>query len=392
MLPANSLVTLAYAGIAETASIPAMRARTFVSGWKSAWLIWLTVGALSGCSWKDFLPSNPDLLPNDVAVDRALDLCSITRGGEPFHLRIEVKPPAHTGAGEATFPAESAMHAQIEVWWLNAITYRTEIHSPAFSQVRIVNGSVVEEHDVGSFYPRWLQNFVDALFDPVPRAALLRRQPGSIPVSAESHACIANPAGLQEETAQAQMCFQGSQPLLASGVDFTRYVAFDNYRAFGSQLIPRTLINDLPANVLVEGRVALLEPLDRGTSPQLKASSFTPLSQQIRTTLLSKTKAESLLQASPDALDALGGNGTALARQTMPRPPSRNLSALIGSGATATVYVRTDRTGRVREAYTDSSDIYGLRQAAAARALGMRFKPLMVNGAAVQMEAPVEVP
>jgi hypothetical protein len=55
------------------------------------------------------------------------------------------------------------------------------------------------------------------------------------------------------------------------------------------------------------------------------------------------------------------------------------------------VYVRTDRTGCVREAYRDSADIYGLHQAAAVRAYSLKFKPLMVNGAPQQMEAPVEI-
>ena len=367
--------------------MPGMRARVLVSRWKSACLIWLTMGALLGCSWKDFVNTNSDSLPNAVAIDRALDLCSITRGGEPFHLRIEVTPPTRNDTGGLPFPAAGAMQAQIEVWWLNAITYRTEIRSPAFSQTRIVNGSVVDERNSGSYYPRWLQNFVDAIFDPVPHAALLRRLPGSIPVSAESNACIANPAGALEETAQAQICFQGVQPLIASGVDYTRYVAFDNFRVFGSQLIPRTLINDLPANVLVRGRIVLLETLDRTRSPLLKATHFTPFAQQIRTTLVSKAKAESLLEQDPVKRDAKTPKTTGTRTRVI-----HNVARPVSTEEPTTVYVRTDRTGRVREAYTDSADVYGRHKAAAARTLAMRFKPLNVNGAAVQMEAPIEVP
>ena len=366
--------------------MPGMRARALVSRWKSACLTWLTVGALFGCSWKNFVTTNSDVLPNAVAVDRALDLCSITRGGEPFHLLLEVTPPTRNDAGVLPFPAAGAMQAQIEVWWLNAITYRTEIRSPAFSQTRIVNGPVVEERNTGSYYPRWLQNFLDAIFDPVPHAALLRRLPGSIPVSAESNACIANPAGTLEETAQAQICFQGPQPLLASGVDYTRYVAFENFRIFGSQLIPRTLINDLPANVLVRGRIVLLEPLDRIKSPLLKTTHFTPFTEQIRTTLVSKTKAQSLLEQDSAKRDMGTLKATSTGARAIP-----NIPAPVGTDEPTTVYVRTDRTGRVREAYTDSADIYGRHKAAAARALGMRFKPLNVNGASVQMEAPIEV-
>jgi hypothetical protein len=56
------------------------------------------------------------------------------------------------------------------------------------------------------------------------------------------------------------------------------------------------------------------------------------------------------------------------------------------------VYVRTDRTGRVREAYRDKIDQFGLTDAAVARALTLKFKPLIVNGVARQMEAPISLP
>jgi hypothetical protein len=44
------------------------------------------------------------------------------------------------------------------------------LNSPDFSQTRVVDGSEVEEHDEGNFYPRWLDSFVRMLLDPVPRS------------------------------------------------------------------------------------------------------------------------------------------------------------------------------------------------------------------------------
>jgi hypothetical protein len=57
-----------------------------------------------------------------------------------------------------------------------------------------------------------------------------------------------------------------------------------------------------------------------------------------------------------------------------------------------TLYIRTDRSGKVREVYRDPADLSGLQNAAVARALTLKFKPLIVNGAPVQIEAPITVP
>jgi len=351
---------------------------------------------LSGCSWNDIFAPEVPTLSNAAAVDRALQLCALTHGGQPFHLILEISPPAPSNSSpqipaslHAPSNLQSQMHAQIEIHWLNAITYRTVIRSPKFTQTRIVNGSVVEEHNTGDFYPRWIQNFVDALLDPVPKVAALRKLPGSVPVSRQSHACISNSS---DELTSSQVCFQDEEPRLASGIDFTRYVSFDDFAPFGSQQIPRTLINDLPANILVRGRITLLEPLPQSAYHLLKASEFTQPAKQIRTTLISKSAAQSLLQSMPDAdlFRAYARENTRLVSYT---PPSNDpKSGQAAPQGPITVYIRTDRTGRVREVYRDSADIYGLQSAAVTRALAYKFKPLLINGVPQQMEAPLELP
>jgi hypothetical protein len=271
------------------------------------------------------------------------------------------------------------MHAQIEVFWLNSITYRTVIRSRYFSQTRIVNGPVIEEHDTGDFFPRWIQNFVDAILDPVPKASILRKIPGSVPIGLQSHACISNPDpsdGGGDKTTSAQICFQDAEPRIASGVDFTRSVWFDDFAPFGKQQIARTLVNDLPANILVHGQISLLEPFPKWAYPLLKAAVFTAPAVQIRTTLVSASTAASMLDIS---------SGRALAPVSL--DSSRHLTS-----ERPTVYIRTDRTGRVREAYRDSSDQFGLQDTAVNRALELRFKPLVINGAPQQMEAPLVLP
>jgi hypothetical protein len=362
---------------------------------RKAWMVGLgsasiALSSLCGCSWEEIFPSNVHTLPNAVAVDRALRLCSLSEGDQPFHLVLEISPPAHpTGSSRGpssrgpnsreSDPRVQNLRAHVEVFWLNAITYRTEIRSQSFNQIRIVNGSVVEEHDTGDFYPRWIQNFVDAILNPVPHAARLAKVPGKVPVGTSSHACISTSApdnGPTDETATAQVCFQDAEPRLASGVEFTRSVWFDDFAPFGQQQIARTLVNDLPANVLVQGQVTLLESLPNADYPLLRAKEFTLLSKRIQTALVSKTLAQYLLET------AAGQSW----RQVDLGPTDKQ------TGAQMTVYIRTDRTGRVREAYRDKSDQFGLQDAAVARALTLKFKPLIVDGAARQMEAPLAMP
>ena len=352
---------------------------------RKAWMVGLgsasvALTSLCGCSWERFFPSNPPTLPNATAVDRALRLCSLSEGDQPFHLVLEISPPAHP-AGSSRGPDARAqnLRAHIELVWLNAITYRTEIRSQSFSQIRIVNGSVVEEHDTGDFYPRWIQNFIDALLDPVPQAARLAKVPGRVPIGTHSHACISTPAptgGAADEITTAQVCFQDAEPRLASGIDFSRSVGFDDFAPFGRQQIARTLVNDLPANVLVQGQVTLLEPLPNSDYALVKAREFTPLPRQIQTTLVSRTIAQYLLES------AAGQSW----RQVDLGPADKQ------TGAQMTVYIRTDRTGRVREAYRNSSDQFGLQDAAVSRALTLKFKPLIVDGAPRQMEAALAMP
>ena len=344
---------------------------------------------LSGCAWNEVFTSDVPTLSNAAAVDRALQLCALTHGDRPFHLILEISAPPSKSNLQMPASLQSDMRAQIEIHWLNAITYRIAIRSPKFSQTRVVNGDVVEEHNTGDFYPRWIQNFVDALLDPVPKAAALRKLPGSVPVSRQSHACISNSS---DELTSSQVCFQDEEPRLASGIDFTRYVSFDDFAPFGSQQIPRTLINDLPANFLVRGHITLLEPLPQSAYRLLKAREFTQPAKQIRTTLVSKSAAQSLLQSMPDS-DLFRAYAHENTRLISYAPPSNDSK----SGQTTqqgpiTVYIRTDRTGRVREVYRDSADIYGLHSAAVTRALAYKFKPLLINGVPQQMEAPLELP
>src|ERR1700723_4648999 len=98
---------------------------TLHSGLKGA-LSLLVLSTLCGCSWKEVFPPDTPTVPNADAVDRALELCALTHGSQPFHLLLHITPPARTG-GRAD--VDAAMQAQVEVFWLNPITYRIEVRA-----------------------------------------------------------------------------------------------------------------------------------------------------------------------------------------------------------------------------------------------------------------------
>lgn len=340
----------------------------------------IVLSTLCGCSWNDVFPPRPATIPNAEAVDRALQLCSLTAGEQPFHLVLAISPPENT---RKLISNQADFQAQIEVYWLNPITYRTEIRSAHFSQTRIVNGRVVEEHNTGDFYPRWIQNFVETILEPIPEAAQLRKVPGSVPVGVKEHACVAG--------GDAQVCFQDAEPRIATVGGPVRSVWFDDFAPFSRQQIARIVVDKLPGNLLLRGHILLLTPLSQWDNKLLKASEFTPNEKLIQTNSVSRSTAESWMQIPPvDFRDRLS---PAFPAQGSPRlTQSASAPSRSAFDAPVTVYVRTDQTGKVREAYADSTGGSGAQYGAVGRALALHFKPLVVDGAPRQMEATIVVP
>lgn len=383
-----------------------MRASALVVGLSCVSIAFST---LDGCSWRKLLPAEPSTLPNAVAVDRALHLCSLSEGDQPFHLILEISAPAGAISSAATLPRSSSpfarhsspesgpdnMQATVEIFWLNAITYRTEIQSAGFRQTRIVNGNVVEERNIGDYYPRWIQDFVEGVLNPVPEAVSLRRVPGDIPIGLRDEACIST-SGDKPSPDSAQLCFRNAEPRIAGVTNARRSLWFDDYAPFGLQQIPRTIVDNLQPNLLVRGHILQLGPLSRRFYPLLKAASFTPPVQRLATAAVSPGGALALLQL-PGAAWSL--DSTPYSQPTAQAPASDFTQAAEAQPSNTQsnveetpIYVRTDRTGRVREAYRSPSDHYGFEKAALLRAFTLRFRPLIVNGAARQMEALLYLP
>jgi hypothetical protein len=351
------------------------------SGW---WVVVLSVG----CGVVSAVAQEPAAGDNALLLKEALRNSVLIDGGRPFHLILEIAPAVTDAPHHREVPA--SVHGTMEIFWAAPDKYKLVLDTPSFKQMKIVEGSRVEEHDEGDFYPRWLDNFVQALLNPVPQGQMAKlmaqRMTGGGGIAAGSfHAnqravaftwprCLETserPGGITEETSEARICLDAAKPWYQSVTDFTRYVEFTEFKKFGDQMIPRTWSDDIPENLFVEGRVRKLEALSKEASDKIRVTAATPLSGQIKTMFLSR--------------DNLGEDVERLPDFDWPREDTEALEGYM------IVYVRTDRTGQVRESYWDSSDNYKLQDAGVKFALETKLRPLMFDGAAVQVEGPLVI-
>jgi hypothetical protein len=165
------------------------------------------------------------------------------------------------------------------------------------------------------------------------------------------------------------VCFAGSEPRLESVLTMNYGISFEDWKGFGKQKIARTYKTDVLDYKEIVGRLTTLEELRNAPDNLFAVTNPTPDAQQIKTAFVSTLKEESMVEKVP----------------TIEWPTVRE-------GKTEgymIVYARTDRTGQVRETAKHNSDQPGLESFGMEQALRYKFKPLMVNGAPVQMEMPL---
>ncbi len=298
----------------------------------------------------------------DTALSRALKASSLTEGGNPFRVVLMI---GTTG---------SPYSGQVEVWWAAAKKYKTVIASPAFSQTRIVNGAQVMETNSGDYYPRWLENFVDAILDPVPMGENFRGRGGAIMLGQHiTNSCLRRddrPGGITDQMTWGIICYTGSEPRLESVMTMNYNVDFEDWKSFGKKEIARTYKTSVQDYQEIVAHLTTLEELRDAPEDLFAVTTPTPSEQQIKTAFVSTLKEESLIENAPE----------------IDWPAVRE-------GKTEgymIVYARTDRAGQVRETAKHNSDQPGLETFGMEQALRYKFKPLVdANGVAVQMEMPL---
>ena len=154
----------------------------------------------------------------DAALNRALTTSFLTEEGKPFHAVLVI--------GSAGSPYSG----RVEVWWAAKDKYKTVLVSPTFSQTRVVNGADVTESNSGDYYPRWLENFVDAILDPIPMIGNFRGRGGAVMLGPQiARSCLRRDDrrdGITDVMTWGEICFSGSKPHLQSVLTMNYSVEF----------------------------------------------------------------------------------------------------------------------------------------------------------------------
>jgi hypothetical protein len=294
------------------------------------------------------------------AVDRALQQAKLDT---PFHLK------AHISAGAA----HSEYTADIEEFWVSPDKWRRTIQSASFSQVLITNSGSVWEKDTGDYYPFWLHDLVTAIFDPLPMAEQLRHMRTQVEIpedSLESRSCVnmQSKIGIPpvQNTVPYAFCFGGKLGLLQAVVTPGYRAQFSNYQAFKSKMVPRTITAELVAGLTITAKVTELTELANPDEKLFAIETPTPPAQQIKA-----------YQVSEEATRALALNTPLIVWPTVREGKTSGLLSM---------YISTDVSGHVREAWPVSSDNPRMAEAAREQLLRWQYKPYM-NPSPSQMEA-----
>jgi hypothetical protein len=326
-------------------------------------------------------------MPAGAAIDEALVKSSLTYLGKPFHAAMDIDEPKHPGG---------IYKAHIDLYWTDANRYRLETTSKDFSQTLIANGGQVQETDIGDFYPKWLREFVWALLDPAPHAndPALRAQdvklpnnllPSGLPPSLQGRGIVIHPQvcatrvdrpnGISNLLAEGEICIDWSDQTLKNVQWFEFGMGYSEPKKFGQKMIPTkysTLLSTFPSDeymTWLEGRLTKLEPAAKIDQEKFKITHASNPDERILTMPVSTLQEESMLESAPQMDWPVAAHGV--------------------TEGYLIVHAVTDRTGQVRSAWRVSADNSWMEPYAMTQALKYKFKPLLVDGAPVQMEMPL---
>jgi hypothetical protein len=309
-----------------------------------------------------------DTTAADALLDRTVAAHVLTTpGAQPFHAVLDIAVEKSTDPNR---------HGRIELFWSAPGTYALNVESPSFSQKLIVHGDAVHESDQGDFYPAWLQAFVSALLDPLAPTKGMHGHPNASsdqPYFADF--CIERDdrrSNVLDATADARICFSKAMGMQLNLVqDFTHSLFFKDFRPFHAKSIAYTYNVTTRDNTSLRGTLSTLEDWTPNDT-QLAIGNPTPPADRILTTFVSTATEQSLLESRPKDVHW----------------PELREGKLEGN---MVIHAVTDRTGQVREASQFDSDNNSFTLSSYGRdlALQYKFKPLMIDGVAQQMEMPL---
>jgi hypothetical protein len=333
----------------------------FLTCWSFSILLAASTSQAQGISEKS--------IPLGDALNRALEKSSLTKANDkPFHMRIHLV--------ESTNPP-SDYRAEIEEYWLSPQQWRRSIDSPLFKQIVAVDGTKTSEKDTGDYFPLWLQNFVTAIFDPIPNAQFWNNVGAKItqitlPNGQHSDACVREKFRVGSDSVKndafSSLCFDADGMIGFFGSPGYS-MEFHDYKSFGKKRFARRYQDDPEPGTEIVAKVVLLEDLTKPDPSLFALGESTPVEQRIRSIPVTQNLIEQAALNEPEI--------------KWPPVHSGNTTGFL------TMYVSVDRSGHIREAYPLNSDNAGLQDAARDQLLKWRLKPAVADGVPVQVEAAV---
>jgi len=265
---------------------------------------------------------------------------------------------------ETTNPS-SEYQAKIEEFWLSPSKWRRTIEAPGFSQTMTVNGDQISEKNTGDYLPHWLNEFLTAIFDPLPEVDALKHASAPIP-GLRGFDPRYNCSTIVERH-RSTICFDPANGLLEE-VFFPGYgVELEDYEAFGLKFVPRRIETDPEPGTRLQATITKLEELRQSNDQMFAVERSTSPSERIR-----------IVRIAEDELRALSLKGMEIDWPT------------VGEGLTVggcAEYVSADRKGVVREVWPEGCDNASLEDSLRDEVRNWRFKPAIVDGAPVQVES-----
>jgi hypothetical protein len=299
------------------------------------------------------------------AVDHALQQSKLTvPGGSPFHLKAHI---VAVGKPQLEYTAD------VEEYWVSPEKWRRTVRSKDFSQTLVANGDKLSETLTGDYYPFWLHDLVTAIFDPLPMAEQLKLKPGHLEIpedSTKSSSCLnmESKVGIApvENKVAYVFCFGGKLGLLKAAVTPGYRAQFADYLPFKKKLVARSITATFAPGLTISAKITELAEMASPNESKFSIDKATPAAEQMKSSHVGEDSARVLALDTP-----------AIAWPAVHGGPSSGVLSL---------YISTDRSGQVREAWPVGPSNPEMSEAARQQVLRWRYKPYL-NEAASQMEA-----
>jgi hypothetical protein len=301
-------------------------------------------------------------------IKKAVERSTLDQSGtKPFHLKATLAPSFERDK-------DSGRTGEVEIWWASPTQWKTELQSPGFHRIEIMDGAHDWQKNEGDYFPQWLQQTAVELIKPVPpldqvleqaKAAEVRR------IGPMTNLSWTTPSGTAEihNILRSSVALKNSTGLLLYASGFGWGGEFKDYADFHGRMVARTVNVGTPQ---VTAKITTLEDLRETPAGFFSTPSNAGDSQPLQTVLL----------------DEISLRKNLLPMEPVSWPPLQD-GPLEGNVTTEVV---VDRQGNVRDVGTLISENSAVNDAGKNAVLALRFKPYVVGGVPVQVISQLTIP